>query len=154
MLKINHENNFMECRICFEDNNPENMIAPCNCSGTSKWVHRKCIEKWIQECDNEEASKKCMECKQEYQSRYFGLTQLLRTFIKIKSCFNECAFLYSIPSIIAIFYLELNSEYSYNLYKAIIIINFWCWLVINILTEILCVCLGVTICFVNLSWIH
>ena len=27
-----------ECRICFENDNPEDLISPCLCDGTSKWV--------------------------------------------------------------------------------------------------------------------
>ena len=32
------------CRICFE--NGKNLISPCHCSGTIKFVHRECLEKW------------------------------------------------------------------------------------------------------------
>ena len=40
------------CRICFEteaaedadDGNP--LISPCQCSGSSRYVHRKCLEQW------------------------------------------------------------------------------------------------------------
>ena len=144
MLKINHENNFMECRICFEDNDPENMIAPCNCNGTSKWVHRKCIEKWIRESEFEEASKKCMECKQDYQYRYYSITQLLKIFQKVKLFFDDFAVFYSIISIIVILYLELNNpEPDFELYKKIIKGNFWFWFAVNILTEILCFYLSI-----------
>lgn len=36
-----------QCRICLESDDDDEMIKPCNCDGSSKYVHRKCIEKWI-----------------------------------------------------------------------------------------------------------
>ena len=34
------------CRICFEEDSPENMIIPCKCKGSSKYVHRSCLDSW------------------------------------------------------------------------------------------------------------
>lgn len=35
------------CRICLEEENDgDDMIAPCKCDGTCKWVHRECLDKW------------------------------------------------------------------------------------------------------------
>ena len=79
----------MECRICLETGNFNTMIAPCRCAGTSKWVHRKCIERWIRECDNELAKKKCMECTHEYQYKVLGLLTLFKNFRKIKKTYLE-----------------------------------------------------------------
>jgi hypothetical protein len=38
-----------ECRICFMDENDSNevLVNPCNCKGTSEYVHVKCIQDWI-----------------------------------------------------------------------------------------------------------
>lgn len=38
----------MECRICFGDDDDESLIAPCRCRGTSSYIHRDCLEKYIQ----------------------------------------------------------------------------------------------------------
>jgi hypothetical protein len=35
-----------QCRICLEEDRPEDMIAPCRCKGTQKYVHRDCLDKW------------------------------------------------------------------------------------------------------------
>jgi E3 ubiquitin-protein ligase DOA10 len=32
------------CRICFE---PDDLIQPCNCSGSTANVHKKCLIKWL-----------------------------------------------------------------------------------------------------------
>jgi hypothetical protein len=42
------------CRFCLygvqtDDDDPsikEELIAPCDCSGSSKWIHRSCLRKW------------------------------------------------------------------------------------------------------------
>lgn len=52
------------CRICLEGEEGE-MIAPCACSGSIKWVHRACLDKW--RCKSEEAFTKCPNCKSVYQ---------------------------------------------------------------------------------------
>jgi len=38
------------CRICLQsDAQDENnmLISPCKCSGSSKYVHKNCLEEWI-----------------------------------------------------------------------------------------------------------
>ena len=56
-----------ECRICFEEETDSNpFIQPCKCSGTSKYIHLSCLEKWRSQCENPEARKKCMECGTKY----------------------------------------------------------------------------------------
>ena len=34
----------MSCRICHEE---DNLIAPCSCSGSIKYTHRKCLLQWV-----------------------------------------------------------------------------------------------------------
>jgi len=37
----------MQCRICFEETeNRASLIVPCRCSGSSKYVHRACLDQW------------------------------------------------------------------------------------------------------------
>ena len=36
-----------ECRICFECDAGEPLIEPCKCSGSMKYVHKSCLQKWI-----------------------------------------------------------------------------------------------------------
>ena len=35
-----------KCRYCYMDNNQKTFIAPCKCSGSIKFVHIYCLEKW------------------------------------------------------------------------------------------------------------
>ena len=38
----------IECRICLEDSTNEQLISPCGCDGTAKWVefNKKWSEQW------------------------------------------------------------------------------------------------------------
>lgn len=57
------------CRICFEQetkksqdpNNP--LICPCQCSGSSKFVHRQCLQQWRETKHRADAFYQCEVCK-------------------------------------------------------------------------------------------
>jgi len=38
----------MQCRICLEDGNAGTLLTPCQCRGTSSYIHRACLEQYIQ----------------------------------------------------------------------------------------------------------
>jgi hypothetical protein len=64
IVDLYHEN---ECRICFEEETLEDpFIWPCRCNGTSKYVHRSCLNTWRNENINNPAFERCMECRYEY----------------------------------------------------------------------------------------
>lgn len=44
--------NTTECRYCLEETNAEDMVAPCKCTGSSKYVHQQCLKKWFTEKNN------------------------------------------------------------------------------------------------------
>ena len=35
------------CRICYDSDSKEDLYCPCKCSGSIKWVHNSCLNKWI-----------------------------------------------------------------------------------------------------------
>ncbi|XP_030755488.1 E3 ubiquitin-protein ligase MARCH3-like [Sitophilus oryzae] len=39
----------VHCRICYDNEKPEELIAPCHCKGTVAFVHRSCLETWLSE---------------------------------------------------------------------------------------------------------
>lgn len=43
----NNENDV--CRICFNNTNTKEdpLFAPCNCTGTMKFIHYKCLKFWL-----------------------------------------------------------------------------------------------------------
>lgn len=59
-----------QCRFCMQNDLIENMKSPCDCSGSIKYVHVKCIEKW--------GSDYCPVCKEKYHTvREFSLESFL-----------------------------------------------------------------------------
>ena len=58
------------CRICFEskDTIEDPLIFPCLCNGSSKFVHKNCLNAWINNHHpDEDAYNMCMECNYKYQ---------------------------------------------------------------------------------------
>lgn len=56
-----------ECRICLENNNYEELITVCDCKGSVKYVHKSCIENWINSFPSNHINHlKCQLCKTNY----------------------------------------------------------------------------------------
>ncbi|KAK6913259.1 Protein of unknown function DUF3675 [Dillenia turbinata] len=60
------EGEMVECRICQEEDLPNQMEVPCACSGSLKFAHRRCIQQWC----NEKRDTTCEICHQLYQPGY------------------------------------------------------------------------------------
>ncbi|XP_019199953.1 PREDICTED: uncharacterized protein LOC109193555 isoform X2 [Ipomoea nil] len=56
----------VECRICQEEDDLSNLEVPCACSGSLKFAHRKCVQRWC----NEKGDITCEICHQPYQPGY------------------------------------------------------------------------------------
>ncbi|KAE8009370.1 hypothetical protein FH972_005810 [Carpinus fangiana] len=56
------------CRICHEEEleSFKSLEAPCACSGTVKFAHRDCIQRWC----NEKGNTTCEICLQQYEPGY------------------------------------------------------------------------------------
>jgi hypothetical protein len=68
------------CRICLEPDKRINLIAPCSCAGSQKWVHRDCLNRW-RATREDHAFSRCTECltsyvlispKDEKNAKYWG----------------------------------------------------------------------------------
>ncbi|XP_021746714.1 uncharacterized protein LOC110712552 [Chenopodium quinoa] len=55
-----------ECRICQEEDCIASLEVPCRCSGSLKYAHRKCVQRWC----NEKGDITCEICHQPYQPNY------------------------------------------------------------------------------------
>jgi hypothetical protein len=53
------------CRICLEPDQRSQLIAPCSCSGSQKWVHRECLNRW-RITREDRAFSRCTECLTAY----------------------------------------------------------------------------------------
>ncbi|XP_030529959.1 uncharacterized protein LOC115740586 isoform X2 [Rhodamnia argentea] len=56
----------VECRICQEEDSIKNLETPCACSGSLKYAHRKCVQRWC----NEKGDVICEICHQAYEPGY------------------------------------------------------------------------------------
>jgi len=55
------------CRICLDEQDTlDDLISPCRCSGSSKYVHVECLQKWRNTSRGETGENICMECRTEY----------------------------------------------------------------------------------------
>jgi E3 ubiquitin-protein ligase MARCH5 len=53
----------MMCRVCLDQDDYEELIAPCQCNGTNKFIHRACLTRWIEVSGNAET---CPTCTSAY----------------------------------------------------------------------------------------
>ncbi|KAJ4887732.1 RING/FYVE/PHD zinc finger superfamily protein [Raphanus sativus] len=56
----------VECRICQEEDSVKNLESPCSCSGSLKYAHRKCVQRWC----NEKGDTICEICHKSHQPGY------------------------------------------------------------------------------------
>ncbi|RRT40407.1 hypothetical protein B296_00058552 [Ensete ventricosum] len=56
----------VECRICQEDDHIKNLETPCACSGSIKYAHRACVQRWC----NEKGGITCEICNEQYRAGY------------------------------------------------------------------------------------
>jgi len=54
---------FNFCRFCFEGDTKEILISPCHCSGSVGFIHKSCVEKWL----NERLKDTCELCEKKYK---------------------------------------------------------------------------------------
>ncbi|CAH2079694.1 unnamed protein product [Thlaspi arvense] len=66
------ESAFVQCRICHDEDEDSNMDTPCSCSGTLKFAHHNCVQRWC----NEKGDTVCEICRQQYKPGYTAPKQL------------------------------------------------------------------------------
>ncbi|VVC87892.1 unnamed protein product [Leptidea sinapis] len=65
------DENLKSCWVCFATEADDKLAAwvqPCKCIGTTKWVHQSCLQRWVDEKQRGNISRKvlCPQCKAEY----------------------------------------------------------------------------------------
>ncbi|XP_021744974.1 uncharacterized protein LOC110710944 isoform X1 [Chenopodium quinoa] len=64
----------VECRICQDEDFDSKMETPCSCSGSLKYAHRRCVQRWC----NEKGDINCEICHQPFRPGYSAPPPLLR----------------------------------------------------------------------------
>lgn len=62
----NNNKQLKQCRICWDNDKPDDLISPCLCNGGSAYVHRKCLNDWRSENLHGRSFKFCDVCRFEY----------------------------------------------------------------------------------------
>ncbi|XP_046973029.1 E3 ubiquitin-protein ligase MARCHF5 [Vanessa cardui] len=70
-LQSPEDENAKSCWVCFATEADDRLAAwvqPCKCIGTTKWVHQSCLQRWVDEKQRGNISRKvlCPQCKAEY----------------------------------------------------------------------------------------
>ncbi|KAL7110669.1 hypothetical protein ACP275_05G040200 [Erythranthe tilingii] len=64
----------VECRICQDEDMDTKMESPCSCSGSLKYAHRKCVQRWC----NEKGDTMCEICHQQFKGGYTAPPPIFR----------------------------------------------------------------------------
>lgn len=56
-----------QCRYCLTEDNFSDMVSPCKCTGSTKYVHRTCLLMWF---DHKNGEYRCEICGVEYNCTY------------------------------------------------------------------------------------
>lgn len=56
-----------QCRFCLEDDTEQNLISPCLCIGTGRYVHAKCMFQWYTYSPSKGSV--CQVCKSQLATR-------------------------------------------------------------------------------------
>jgi hypothetical protein len=100
-----------QCRICFENDTVEFLVAPCNCKGSAKFVHNECLKQWNELRPNNKNI--CNECCIEYERVYTLGLEKLDCFNKFNSISLHLPVLYIYTFHSIVFFLKTHYKINY-----------------------------------------
>lgn len=103
----------LQCRICFDDDIIDNLCSPCNCNGTSKYIHPECLTKWRNENINTPYYNKCIDCRTNYK---YSIKNKEKLFLNNNSILYLNVF--SIV-ILTLFLSSFDDENSFKIFNSI-----------------------------------
>ncbi|GIY43729.1 e3 ubiquitin-protein ligase MARCH3 [Caerostris extrusa] len=65
LLKVSELESNPMCRICYNGPSRERLLRPCKCKGTIEYVHRHCLERWLESTNCET----CELCHHHFTTR-------------------------------------------------------------------------------------
>ncbi len=71
--------NTAKCRICWRTSYIIDLLSPCVCTGSQKYVHFDCLSRWIQERNSDDRDI-CDVCQHQYES--ITITMKKKNFIQ------------------------------------------------------------------------
>ncbi|XP_034482747.1 E3 ubiquitin-protein ligase MARCHF5 [Drosophila innubila] len=84
------------CWICFAtegENRRAIWLHPCQCRGSTKWVHESCLYRWIDEKQNGNSRMKvsCMQCRVEYIIIFPTVSRLAIVLEGFQDLIRQCS---------------------------------------------------------------
>lgn len=84
------------CWVCFADDDDDELaewVQPCNCTGTIRWVHQGCLQRWVDEKQKGNSMRRvqCPQCQTEYIIVYPAMSfpvQVMERFDTMIKCLS------------------------------------------------------------------
>ncbi len=76
-----------ECRFCLEADSVKNLLAPCICKGSFKYVHNSCLMKWYEASPDK--GLKCSACCTDLARKY---SHELESYPEILTVIQTCIY--------------------------------------------------------------
>ncbi|KAM0688704.1 hypothetical protein COBT_000024 [Conglomerata obtusa] len=130
-IEIEDDGSYPKCKICFLYKNPIDstcdLIAPCGCKGSIKYVHKTCLRLWRFKGKHIREIKKCEQCCCEYRIAEDFLPHLM--LVRLTAILSILAILFTAKFVIStagdaiaflmdVSYLDEHLFYSNNLKDA------------------------------------
>jgi len=95
------------CYACEEDEDApvdDELVNPCGCKGSTKWVHQSCINHWIDEVQRGNASKeiRCPYCRDLFAFEFPNPSLFYKSLNLVDSCYSSACNTITEGSIIGI----------------------------------------------------
>jgi len=122
------------CRFCLEDDTLDvpsrgPLISPCACRGTSRFVHRACLDMWRRETTNPRAVIDCITCHTRYPPMH-GWPQLAHEFSEnVDADMPNMWELWWMPVVIVSLILVVWSHVGVRLLELYFLLFFVSWVV-------------------------
>ena len=106
-----------QCRLCWEEDG--DFVSPCDCKGTSAFIHEDCVLKEVQSCH----SFQCSVCKGVYPYRFMIPKDIQYKCKQIVSCLSlEAVFIF----LMKIYPHNVYIQYSVlTLYVGVLLLLFY-----------------------------
>lgn len=111
----------MTCRICLEE---DDLITPCKCSGTTAYVHERCLLRWL----STSGRTNCEICQYEYIFQEVEETKCV--VCPVWTCDQQAIVFFfflvlGVPSVV--FMSDMDMEYTFLTANGI----FWCMILFH-----------------------
>ena len=106
----------IQCRICFEGDSSENpLISPCECNGSVRYIHEKCLKEWILSQTPNPSTFNCDLCKYPVKmeikvNKTISCTQLETIKCKILTLLTIILAFSSIITLVLMYILDIDAS--------------------------------------------